>query len=498
MHLARPMKKAVAKTTKTQKQTTKKQLRSQTKRKFGSSAPTSDPRFSTINADVDRRAQARSMPATRLSKLENGLRVASEPQDGGLTTVCVSIDAGSRYETQENNGTAHFLEHTLFKGTSKRSRTELELEIEAMGGSLNAFTSREQTVFTATVQNRNMKHAMDLVADILQNSRVTDRAIENERGVIIEEMHMVQQDLQEVVYDRMHQSAYRGSSLAFDILGPLENIQRINKKNIDQYINTHYIAPRTVLSVVGGDFEHGEIVDLAQKHFGNMPTSPRNGIQPNKGVANFIGSDIRVRDDDMPRVNLAFGFETAGWNDADHYPLMALQMMLGSHHAQRSATDQYAASELVVNCAGNGWADSVQPFNTIYSDTGIFGLYAVAAPNVLDRLGDQMIRALVNHATHVPEQHLVEAKSKLKLSLLSQYEGTENTAQEIGRQLLSHGRRIHPGEVIARIDDIDQVAVQNVVKRFFLDQDFVVSAVGNVFELGDYAMLRKKSVVPWM
>jgi len=335
------------------------------------------------------------------------------------------------------------------------------------------------------------------MGDIIQNSKISEDSIEQERAVIIEEMESVQNDMQETIYDRFHQSAYRGSSLAFDILGPLENIKKISKNDIEQYVKTHYTAPRMVVSGVG-DIEHGAFESIVKKNFASLPSAPVNGIRPNKGPAFFIGSDIRVRDDDMPRVHLAIGFETAGANDPDHYALMALQMMIGSHNQENSAIDQYAASDIVSTIAATGWANSIQPFNTIYSDTGIFGLYAVAAPNTLDRLGDQMIRTLVHHATHVPEQHLREAKAKLQFSLLSQYEGTEETVQEMSRQLLSHNRRIHPVEILTRVNQVDQTAVQNVVKRFFVDQDFVVAAMGNVFELGDYAMLRKKSVIPWM
>jgi processing peptidase subunit beta len=251
------------------------------------------------------------------------------------------------------------------------------------------------------------------------------------------------------------------------------------------------------VSVVG-DVDHGEVQNIVSKHFSSVPAFPVNGIRPFKAPAMYIGSDIRIRDDDMPRVHLAIGFETAGWNDPDHYSLMALQMMLGSHNQENTPTDIYSSSEMVKKVADNRMANSIQPFNTIYSDTGIFGLYAVAGCNTLDVLGDHMIKSLVNHATHVPQQSLVEAKAKLQFSLLSQYEGTENTVQELSRQLLSHGRRIHPVEILKRVENIDQASVQNVVKRFFVDQDFTVAAIGNTFELQDYALLRKKAAPIWM
>jgi len=174
--------------------------------------------------DAFRHNQLNSMPETITTKLSNGLKVASQFQPGELTTVGVFIDAGSRYETAETNGSAHFLEHILFKGTSKRHRTQLEMEIENMGGSLNAYTTRETTVFTATVHKRNYTDALDILSDILQNSKISTSAIENERSVILEEMNHVLQDQQETCYDRMHEACFRDSTLAFNILGPEKKV----------------------------------------------------------------------------------------------------------------------------------------------------------------------------------------------------------------------------------------------------------------------------------
>lgn len=449
-----------------------------------------------FSADVDRVAQAAKYPLTKQSTLANGLRVATEQQDGQLATIGVFVDAGTRYEDESSNGTAHFLEHMLFKGTNKRSRTALELEIENMGGSLNAFTSREQTVFTATVQKKNIHNAIDLLGDILSESRITNQAIESERGVILEEMKSVAQDVQETVFDHLHATAYRQSSLAYTILGPAENIKKISRDDILNYVKTHYTGDRMAVAVVG-DVEHADVAASVQKHFSKIPAQSTNGRKPNRGIANFIGSDFRLRDDDMPDCHVAVGFETAGWNDPDHYALMAFQMMLGNYSSARAMTDQHSNMELVQDLACSGMGDSVSPFNTIYSDTGIFGLYGVMAPNNVDMVVDDMIMAMIRPVFNVPQEQLNEAKNKLQLSLLAQYEGTETTCQELGRQLLTHGRRLHPVEVMHRIENVTQGDVQRVVKRFFYDQDFAISSVGNSFELQDYPFLRKKNTAGW-
>ena len=135
------------------------------------------------------------------------------------------IDAGSRFESEETNGTAHFLEHMAFKGTSRRSQTDLELEVENMGAHLNAYTSREQTVYYAKAFSKDLPKAVDILSDILQNSTLGEAEIERERGVILREMQEVETNLQEVVFDHLHSTAYQGTPLGRTILGPSENIK---------------------------------------------------------------------------------------------------------------------------------------------------------------------------------------------------------------------------------------------------------------------------------
>ncbi|MGH0127861.1 UNVERIFIED_CONTAM: hypothetical protein FKN15_032530 [Acipenser sinensis] len=210
----------------------------------------------TLRLNRYRASQAASqvvlnVPETKVTPLENGLRVASE--DSGLSTCTVGlwIDAGSRYENEKNNGTAHFLEHMAFKGTKKRSQLDLELEIENMGAHLNAYTSWEQTVYYAKAFSKDLPRALEILADIVQNSTLGEAEIERERGVILREMQEVETNLQEVVFDYLHATAYQATALGRTILGPTENIKSINHKDLVEYITTHYKGPRIVLAAAG-------------------------------------------------------------------------------------------------------------------------------------------------------------------------------------------------------------------------------------------------------
>ena len=256
-----------------------------------------------------------------MSELSNGIRVATEDSGIPTCTVGVWIDAGSRYETPQNNGVAHFLEHMAFKGTSKRSQTQLELEIENMGAHLNAYTSREQTVYYAKCLSRDLPRAMEILADIIQNSKFGEEEIERERGVILREMQEVETNLQEVVFDHLHSVAFQQTPLGMTILGPTENIKKINRQDLVEYINTHYKGPRIVLAGAGG-VDHNELVKLANEHFGNIKATYDSSQVPELKSCRFTGSDIRVRDDSMPLAHVAIAVEGAGWANPDNIPLM--------------------------------------------------------------------------------------------------------------------------------------------------------------------------------
>lgn len=208
-------------------------------------------------------------------------------------TVGVWINAGSRYETAKNNGAAHFFEHLAFKGTQKRTQQQLELEIESMGGHLNAYTSREQTVYFAKVFKSDVGQAVEILSDILLNSKLDEAAIERERSVILREMTEVNKNQEELVLDHLHATAFQNTGLGRTILGPEENILSLTRDDLMQYLQTHYTAPRMVLAGAGA-IEHEQLTSLAQEHFGALPTAPPAGaVDLAMEPAAFTGSDYR-------------------------------------------------------------------------------------------------------------------------------------------------------------------------------------------------------------
>ncbi|KAA3456073.1 putative mitochondrial-processing peptidase subunit beta isoform X1 [Gossypium australe] len=434
-----------------------------------------------------------SSPETKITTLPNGLRVATESTLSSRTaTVGVWIDAGSRFETEETNGTAHFLEHMIFKGTEKRSARELEEEIENMGGHLNAYTSREQTTYYAKVMDKDVFKALDILADILQNSKFEEHRISRERDVILREMEEVEGQTEEVIFDHLHSTAFQYTPLGRTILGPADNIRTITKEHLQNYIQTHYTAPRMVIAASGA-VKHEEIVDQVKKLFTKLSSDPTTGSQlVMNEPATFTGSEVRMINDDVPLAQFAVAFEGASWTDPDSIALMVMQAMLGSW-SKNAGGGKHMGSELAQRVGINEIAESMMAFNTNYKDTGLFGVYAVAKPDCLDDLAYAIMYETTKLAYRVSEADVIRARNQLKSSLMLHIDGTSPVAEDIGRQLLTYGRRIPFAELFARIDAVDPSSVKRVANRFIYDRDIAIAAMGPIQGLPDYNWFRRRT-----
>lgn len=293
-----------------------------------------------------------SLPAqqpTLMTTLPNQLRVASESSGGETATLGMWIDTGSRYETDANNGVAHFLEHMAFKGTAKRTQHQLEVEVENMGGHLNAYTSREQTVYYAKVLKKDVPKAVELLSDILTNSTFSAGAVERERDVIMREMEEVQSITEEVIFDMLHECAFVGTPLARTILGPKENIASISVDDIKNYIATHYTGPRMVFAASGA-VEHNQLVDLCGEHFGGVATEAPAGYTYEREPSLFSGADVRDYNDDMELGHFALAFEGTTGHARGRCPAAGWRMAAPSPLPMVAPTARTRAQELGTLC----------------------------------------------------------------------------------------------------------------------------------------------------
>ncbi|KAI0917562.1 hypothetical protein AcW1_007268 [Taiwanofungus camphoratus] len=431
-------------------------------------------------------------PITESTTLSNGLTVATESSPHAQTaTVGVWIDAGSRAETDKTNGTAHFLEHMAFKGTNRRTQHALELEVENLGAHLNAYTSREQTVYYAKSFRKDVGTAVDIISDILQNSKLENSAIERERDVILREQQEVDKQLEEVVFDHLHSVAFAGQPLGRTILGPKANILSINRDDLASYIKTNYTADRMVLVGTGG-VDHQELVKLAEKHFSTLPVSsnpiPLGRLSHPK--TKFVGSEVRLRDDTLPTAHVAIAVEGVGWSSPDYFPMLVMQSIFGNWDRSLGAAG-LMSSRLSHIVSSNNLANSFMSFSTSYSDTGLWGIYLVTENTMnMDDLAHFTLKEWTRMSIGPTETEVERAKSQLKASLLLSLDGTTATAEDIGRQLVTSGRRMTPKQIEQAVDAVTPAEIKRVAQKYLWDQDIAIAALGPIEGLLDYNRIR--------
>lgn len=232
---------------------------------------------------------------------------------------------------------------------------------------------RENTVYYAKAFNADVPATVDILSDILQNSKLEQSAVDRERDVILRESEEVNKQLEEVVFDHLHATAFQGQPLGRTILGPEENISTIQRDDLTNYIKTNYTADRMVLVGAGG-VPHQQLVELAEKHFSGLPAQPLSSTAAavaaaQKAKPQFIGSEIRVRDDSIPTANIAIAVEGVSWKDDDYFTALVTQAIVGNWD-KAMGNAPHMGSKLSGFVHQNNLANSFMSFSTTYSDTG--------------------------------------------------------------------------------------------------------------------------------
>jgi len=436
------------------------------------------------------------LPPTKVTTLSNGMRVATQASPGGSVCVGVFIKSGSRYETAESNGSAHFLEHMFFKGSANTSQSQLEKKVEQMGCRLNAYTSREQTVYYANVLKEDVNESLKTLSEMLLSSTFDNGAIEREKRTILQEMEEVEKVEEEVVFDNLHYTAYQTSPLGRTILGTEDNIKGMTRDLIVNYIQANYVASRMVV-VAAGPVDHDDFANMVDKAFAQCPTIPSGpSVITDIAPAYFTGSDIRVRDDDAPLAHIATAWETVELTHADSPATMVMQAMLGSFDSSFPSAVN-SGSRMVSVLAGYNdrqypLVQSAMTFNTQYSDTGLFGVYYVTDLANIKEAQWAVMREFQELAHNASDESVEIAKAQLKATIVGQLDASlSQVTEDIGRQLLNYGRRMHIAEMMARIDAVDAPTVRRVATNLFNDKCLAMSAKGNTSNIPDYNWLRR-------
>ena len=388
--------------------------------------------------------------------LENGLRVVAEyiPHFPSVS-VGLWIGAGSMYESQEENGLSHFVEHMLFKGTENRTTKQIAVEMDALGGHVNAFTSKECTCYYAKVIGEHLDRAMSLLSDLLLNSKMDEDEFEKERGVILEEIAMGEDTPEDLVYDMLAEAYFGDHPLSRPILGTHEQIASVTRQALMAYRKKHYRPDNTVLAIAG-QFDMEQFRAMAEKYLGSWQAE---GITDIPAPVTSCDGRVLRKKKDIEQVHVCLAYPGVGQDDEDLFPLTVMNNLFGGGMSSRLF--QVIREEM-------GAAYSVYSYPSTYTNCGTLTIYAGTSPEtaqpVIDALHEQ-IRLLVEEGIH--DEEFAMAKDQLKVSYVLGLESSSSRMSSIGRSKLLRGRAVDPQEVVEKIEAVTKEDVERVIRRVF-------------------------------
>ena len=414
--------------------------------------------------------------------LPGGLRVVTEAVPTMRSvSFGVWVGVGSRDESGKQAGASHYLEHLLFKGTRQRSALEISSAIDRLGGEMNAFTAKEFTCFYARVLDADLPVAVDVVTDMVLSSTITGPDFESERGVILEEIAMHDDDPGDVVHDTFAQTVFGDTPLGRPILGSVRSIETVSRDTVRRYYKRWY-RPEHIVVAAAGNLNHAAVVRLVKKAFaaGGVPLNGEAAVatavrrvqpRPKQGGGAIV----------IPRtteqVNLVLGVPGVDRNDPRRFALGVLNSALGGGMSSRLFQEVREK---------RGLAYSVYSYHAQYSDAGLFGVYAGCLPKKVDDVLD-LCRAELQRVCHrgVTAEELERGKGQLRGSLVLGMEDTGSRMNRIGKSELVYGEMLSIDDVLGRIeavtlDDVLEVASDvldvtptlAVIGPFDADRDF--------------------------
>lgn len=402
--------------------------------------------------------------------LSNGLRVIAEkiPHFRSVS-VGLWIGTGSMLETRGENGLSHFIEHMLFKGTQQRSAMQIAEEMDAIGGQVNAFTSKECTCYYAKVIDEHFEKALDLLSDMLLHATFNPQDLEKERSVILEEIAMTEDTPEDLVYELLSEAYFGDHALARPILGPAEVIRSVTREQILAFHRRHYRPDNTVLAVAGG-YELDQLRELAGRYLGAWAAPAQaQKAEPFAGCA----QQVRIKRKDIEQVHVCLGYEGIATGADEAYPMAVFNNIFGGGMSSRLF--QKIREEM-------GAAYSVYSYPTSYPDCGVYAIYAGTsiqqAQQVVDEIHRQVDRFLADGFT---DREFTQARDQLKGGYILGLESTSSRMSALGRSKLLLGYANEIDEVIRRIERVTPQDVMSVARRI-LESPFAAAAVGRGVE----------------
>ncbi|MBO6755255.1 MAG: insulinase family protein [Roseibium sp.] len=398
--------------------------------------------------------------------LDNGLTVVTDRMPHLKTAALgVWVRTGSRSERTAQNGITHLLEHMAFKGTASRTARGIAEEIEAVGGELNASTSIEHTNYYARILAEDVPLAVDILADILQNSTFDTEELRREQHVILQEIGAANDSPEDRAFDLFQETAWPDQAIGRPILGTPETVQGFSRDALNAYLGERYRGPDMVLAAAGA-VEHEALVHLAEKKFTAISDKPAES----DGKAEYRGGETALAKDLM-EAQVLIGFEGRPYKSRDYYAIQILASVLGGGMSSRLFQEIREK---------HGLCYAIYSFHWAFSDTGLFGLHAATSREDLAELMPMILDQLRLAGETIGDEEVARSRAQIRSGLMMALESPAARAGQIARQILVHGRILSMDEVSGKIEAVTSADIRRVAQETFLETTPTLTSVGPV------------------
>ncbi len=391
---------------------------------------------------------------TKISTLNNGLRIITQERPN-LETVSIGIwvKTGSACENERNNGISHFLEHMSFKGTNSRTALQITEEIEDVGGQSNAYTSRECTAYYAKMMKEDAEIATDVLIDSVKNSIFPQEELVKERDVVVQEIKQTIDTPDDIVFDYFQETAFPKQALGRSILGPIEKVKNFSREDLLSYISTNYAAENMAVCAVG-NIKHDDFVNMVAARMSDYKAK----VEFVKDKQQYQGG-FCAQKRDIEQSHVLVGFKSCSYKDPHHCATVLLSAILGGGMSSRLFQEIREKRGLVY---------SVYSFNSMFSESGLFGIYAGTeakdVPALMPVVADE-IKKICNDL--VSEKEFIRAKTQIKAGLKMGLESSSSTAEVLARQLLMYDRTYTIAELVEKYEAVTLEDIRMVASEIF-------------------------------
>lgn len=419
----------------------------------------------------------------QMTTLENGVRIVTDHLPYVRSTaVGIWVGVGSRDEAGQEIGISHFIEHMMFKGTPRRTAKDIAEALDAVGGQLNAFTTKEYTCYHAKVLDEHFSLAVDILSDMLYNSRFASEDIQREKNVVLEEIKMYEDAPDELIHDILAATLWRGNSLARPVIGNAASVCRLDRDDLIGFYRRHYLLGRRVVVAAAGNIEHNQAVEILSPVFAGL--SPESALSENEIACPH--ADLACRDKQTEQVHVCLGVQGLALDHPRIYQLQVLNTILGGGISSRLF--QHIREDL-------GLVYSIYSYHSSYHDTGLFAIYAGLSAGNVGQVLDLICSELENIRAHgVTKQELKRAQEQLKGNFLLSLESVNARMSRLGKSQLYLGRVPSVDDIIERVDAVTEDEVQDLARSLWCPSKICLATIGswNDKVAWDYARGRLK------